>query len=508
MLDDVIKLWDGREVSAIDVYRDVFRLGEGFIQKKDEPAGEYKANAIGYWKNNNSSHGHYRILFEDTFEETLKELQDADFSIVNGISYFGRKNVQAHASKMFAMIFDLDGVTDKTLNNFLHGAFAADAYPIPNYIILSGHGVHLYYIFEDPVPLFPNIKLQLKELKYAMTDRIWNGYTSTLKTKQKQGINQGFRVIGGKTKEGATEERVRAFKINSIPFSLKSFARYVPEAMQVDESKLFRESRMTLEKAKKAYPEWYEKVVVKGDRTPDRWKIEEKVHGDNPYALYEWWLRQIREGAAYTHRYFCVMCLAIYAAKCGVPYDRLYDDAHGLKQFLNDINPEHPFTDQDIESALECYDLRYVTFPLRDIETISAIPIRRNKRNGRSQAMHMKIMSSTRDVLYPDGSWRNRDGRPVGSGTKESVIKEYVENHPGATVTEIAKAVGASRTTVYKYNVPGKTTDSGHKWDDVWKSIYKGKREDGLDLDPNGYELMRTRRLRQYMEKLFEEEDT
>lgn len=508
MLEDVIKLWGGHEVSAIEVYRDVFRLGEGFIQKKDEPAGEYKANAIGYWKNNGSAHGHYRILFEDTFEETLKELQDADFSIVNGISYFGRKNVQAHASKMFAMIFDLDGVTDKTLNNLLHGAFAADAYPIPNYIILSGHGVHLYYVFEDPVPLFPNIKLQLKELKYAMTDRIWNGYTSILKTKQKQGINQGFRVIGGRTKEGASEERVRAFKINSIPFSLKSFARYVPEAMQVDESKLFRESRMTLEKAKKAYPEWYEKVVVKGDRTPDRWKIEEKVHGDNPCALYEWWLRQIREGAAYTHRYFCVMCLAIYAAKCGVPYDRLYDDAHGLKRFLNDINPEHPFTDQDIESALECYDLRYVTFPLRDIETISAIPIRRNKRNGRSQAMHMKIMSSTRDVLYPDGSWRNRDGRPVGSGTKESVIKEYVENHPGATVTEIAKAVGVSRTTVYKYNVPGKTTDSGHKWDDVWKSIYKGKREDGLDLDPNGYELMRTRRLRQYMEKLFEEEDT
>ena len=54
----------------------------------------------------------------------------------------------------------------------------------------------------------------------------------------------------------------------------------------------------------------------------------------------------------------------------------------------------------------------------------------------------------------------------------------------------------------------GKTTDSGHKWDDVWKSIYKGKREDDLDIDPNGYELMRTRRLRQYMEKLFEEEDT
>ena len=61
MLADVIEMWDGREVSAIDVYRDVFRLGEGFIQKKDEPAGSYKANPIGYWKNDNSEHGHYRI---------------------------------------------------------------------------------------------------------------------------------------------------------------------------------------------------------------------------------------------------------------------------------------------------------------------------------------------------------------------------------------------------------------------------------------------------------------
>ena len=506
MLVDILKAWEFTEVSAMEVYRDIFRFGEGYIQRTDGPADKYIANPIGYWKNDSDEHGHFRVLFEDTFEETLRELQEADFAIVNGISYFGRRNLQEHASKMFAMIFDLDGVTDKTLNSFLHGAFAADAYPVPNYIILSGHGVHLYYIFEDPVPLFPYIKLQLKELKYAMTEKIWNGYTSTLKKKQIQSINQGFRVIGGKTKENAVEKRVRAFKVSDIPFSLKAFGRYVPEAKQIDETKLFRESRMTLEEAKKAYPEWYEKVVVKKNRKAKRWKIEEKVNGDNPYALYDWWLRKIHEGAAYNHRYFCVMCLAIYAAKCNVPRKRLREDAYGLKQFLNDIYPEEPFRDKDIKNALECYDLKYVRFPLRDIEVISGIPIKRNKRNGRTQKTHIKIMSSTRDILYPDGSWRNLAGRPVGSGTKEKAVKEYAEAHPEATVTEIAKAVGVSRTTVYKYNTSGKTTDSRHRRDDIWKSNYivEGK----SDIDLNGYELMRTRKLRQYMEKLFEEEDT
>ena len=200
------------------------------------------------------------------------------------------------------------------------------------------------------------------------------------------------------------------------------------------------------------------------------------------------------------------MCLAIYAAKCNVPRKRLLEDAYGLRQFLNDIYPEEPFRDKDIKSALECYDLKYVRFPLRDIEVISGIPIKRNKRNGRTQKTHVKIMSSTRDILYPDGSWRNLAGRPVGSGTKEKAVKEYAEAHPEATVTEIAKAVGVSRTTVYKYNTLGKTTDSRHRWDDIWKSNYivEGK----SDIDLNGYELMRTRKLRQYMEKLFEEEDT
>lgn len=116
-----------------------------------------------------------------TFEKTLKKLQEADFAILNGLTYLRRKNVQTHTSKVHAMIFDLDGVTDKTLNAFLNGAFTVDATPILNYIAYiapSGHGVHLYYVMEEPVSLFPYMKIQMKELKYALTEKIWNMYTS------------------------------------------------------------------------------------------------------------------------------------------------------------------------------------------------------------------------------------------------------------------------------------------------------------------------------------------
>lgn len=168
----------------MQVYTEMFQLGEGAIQKNGEEGGEFKTNPLGYWKNNKERKGHYRILFEDTFEETLHELQEADFAIVNGLTYFGRKNLMQNASKMYAMIFDLDGVTDITLGNFFSGCFRAEAYPIPNYVVMSGHGVHLYYLLEYAVPLYPNIKMQLKELKYALTTKMWNMYTSINEKKQ------------------------------------------------------------------------------------------------------------------------------------------------------------------------------------------------------------------------------------------------------------------------------------------------------------------------------------
>ena len=38
-------------------------------------------------------------------------------------------------------------------------------YPEPNYIILSGHNVHLYYVLEEPADLYPNTKSLLKDMK-------------------------------------------------------------------------------------------------------------------------------------------------------------------------------------------------------------------------------------------------------------------------------------------------------------------------------------------------------
>lgn len=447
MLSDVLIDWGAVEVTPMEVYTDIFKLGDGYLQKENEPPGLFKANPIAYWKNEKDSKGHFRIMFEDTFEDNLKELQRADFAILNGITYFGRKNVQNHASKMYALIFDLDDVTDDTLNNFLSGAYRAKYYPVPQYVVMSGHGVHLYYVFEEPVPLFPNIKVQLKSLKYGLTDRIWNQYTSKEKKPQHQGINQGFRVIGGKTKEDVSFPQSRAFRLDTHPVTLSHLCEFVPEQMVVDEEKLFKESKLSLAEAKKKYPDWYEKVVLNKDRKPKKWDIAGKVNGDNPYALYDWWLRQIEKGATYGKRYFCIMCLAIYGIKNDVPLDRVREDAYALIPFMNELRPDEPFTKNDVDVALECFDEKYCTFPRKDIEKISGIQITPNKRNGRERKQHVKIMNAIRDIVYPEGEWRDGNGRKQ----KGNVVKLWRSVHPDGKKIDCARETGLHINTVYKW---------------------------------------------------------
>ena len=439
MLEDVIKKFGGYEVNPMEAYTDIFKLGQGYIQKANDST-VLKANPIAYYKVHNSDEtGHFKIMFEDKFEEIYNDvLCKAEFAVLNGITYFGRKNLSKHSSKMYAMIFDLDGVDDHKLLNFLNGAIEIDYYPLPNYMALSGHGVHLYYVFEEPVNLYPYLRIQLKELKYALIDRIWNMYTSNIKKPQKQGIYQPFRVLGGMAKPDAPLKKGKVFRINEHPFSLSQLCEYVPEEKRLDTSKLDDERRMSVDEARIAYPEWYERIVVR--------KESRKYWTCKP-DLYNWWKRKIFEGAVPGHRYFCVMALAIYAAKSGISDEQLKKDALELVPFLNGLDPVHPFTEEDVDSALECFDERYKTFPRNDIEKITSIQIPATKRNGRSQKQHIKVMSAIRDIEHPNGSWREGNGRK----DKKEIVQDWKISHPNGKKIDCIRDTGLSKPTVYKW---------------------------------------------------------
>lgn len=52
MLEDVIKIWGGQEVTAMDVYRDMYHFGEGYLQNENEEKKElesYQKTIFGFY---------------------------------------------------------------------------------------------------------------------------------------------------------------------------------------------------------------------------------------------------------------------------------------------------------------------------------------------------------------------------------------------------------------------------------------------------------------------------
>ena len=159
----------------------------------------------------------------------------------------------------------------------------------------------------------------------------------------------------------------------------------------------------------------------------------------------------------YGRRYFNIMVLVIYAIKCqfdeelnptGVTREELEADIRAIQPKLTAINPEYPFTDSDIDSALECYDLRYATFPIESIEKLSGAIIQRNKRNGRSQSDHLKLARFIRDEINGHrDNWDANNGRQ----SKKAVVEEYRRLHPEARQCDCVRETGLGKATVSRH---------------------------------------------------------
>ena len=99
--------------------------------------------------------------------------------------------------------FDLDrSRTLQELKDTLYQMYETCLIPPATYIALSGHGLHLYYVFEEPIAMKPYIQRELNKLKAGLTKIIWNAYTSNIEKPQMQPITQGFRIVGSASKLG------------------------------------------------------------------------------------------------------------------------------------------------------------------------------------------------------------------------------------------------------------------------------------------------------------------
>lgn len=421
------------EVHYMDFYRDIFPEGS-FEERGEYEDGKYNGIAIAIEKGSKRAK---RMTITDDLDTIADMAGSKDFCLMSPISYAGKSRKSSNARFMYALAIDLDGMTERKHWDFFMEQINRGhemlqfvwGLPRPTYLVSSGSGIHIYYVFKQPIPMFKNIVEELEKLKRRLTWQAWTQGASSLHDKvQYESLFQGFRVVGTITKDGG---RCRAFSVGE-KVTVEYLNKFVPEDHRA--VSFVYKSDLRLEDAKKKYPEWYQRRIVE-KRPRNTWTCKK--------AVYDWWIRKLKEGAEQGHRYWCIMTLATYAQKCGVPRETLEEDAYGLIPFMNTKGDE--FTEDDVMHALEAYTDSYTTYPIDIIVWRTGIPIEKNKRNGRKQKQHMEVMRAIQNVVNPN--WREGNGRP----DKLSVVTEWRSEHLEGTKAECIRETGLSKPTVYRW---------------------------------------------------------
>lgn len=398
---------------------------------------------------------------------TIAQSFGGEFDIVSPASYAGRRPMLDRAHELFALVFDLDGVRVDDgepvgLADLLYqmadvpGARPA-LLPTPTYIVSSGTGLHLYYMLDEPIRVWPNVCEALRVFRNALTRRCWNQYVTDLSdVPQLESVVQGFRMVGSMAKDG--EQVVRAFRVGGR-VSMEYMNRFVPEDARVPRGVL--RASHTVEEAHELWPEWdpdWRRKAAAAPETP--WRVKRD--------LFDWWCRRVEAGEPFDgNRYWCIFVAACYAAKCpDVTYEELEAWAHRVRPMLDAMTtkPHNGFTEKDVQDALAVYGNPVSVKLRRDkVAEKTQLPMPVNKRNGRKRSTHIAIVNNmrkfARDELGEDSYANN--GRPKGSGVKRDMIRDYAAEHPGSSHSAIARALGVSRPTVIKWLKPG--------WREEWE---------------------------------------
>lgn len=441
-------------------YRDLFPSGR--LGSRKYESGAYNGVLVRVLRRDGEPERAERHLITDDLSDiattaTIAQSFGGEFDIVSPASYAGRRPMLDRAHELFALVFDLDGVKVEDgepvgLADLLYQmtdvpGIRPPLLPTPTYIVSSGTGLHLYYMLDEPIRVWPNVCEALRVFRNALTRRCWNQYVTDLSdAPQLESVVQGFRMVGSMAKDG--EQVVRAFRVGDR-VSMDYMNRFVPEDARVPGEVL--RARYTAEEARELWPEWDPEWRRKAAAAPETpWRVKRD--------LFDWWCRRVEAGEPFDgNRYWCIFVAACYAAKCpDVTYEELEAWAHRVRPILDakTVKPHNHFTEQHVQDALAAYGNPISVKLRRDkVAEKTQLPMPVNKRNGRKQAVHLMGARAIQEIndRVNGTDWRAGNGRKP----KCDLVRSYAFDHPDASQREIAAALGVSKTTVNKWLKPG-----------------------------------------------------
>lgn len=431
-----------KSVCAIDLYDDIF--GQHLEEHRlpaDYRSGEYGGIAVERVPADGKKKyiGRRTTITEGNME--LYDLIDhsENFCMIAPVSYIGKQRTNKNARYLFALVIEIDDIEPKNGIDELFYSWERDTMPMPKptYVVCSGSGLHLYFVFEQPLPLFQSMFEKLSETKKYFTTLFWNKYVTNSYDKiQYESVNQPFRCVGTITKSG--KAYVMAFQTGN-KVTIEYFNKYLPKDKQMTS---VYTSSLSLAEAKKLYPEWYQRRIV-NKNSRDCWHRHE--------GIYYNWIEKMKTGAAVGHRYNCLENLCSLAVQCNIAPEQVEKDCRALAQELEKltVKEDNHFTEYDVLCALRTYhnaDDRAYRRRIEHIAKKTGIPLTPNKRNGRKQKTHLKIARFTLSMLNEE-----QEKGLQGRHDKSEIVLEWRKNHPNGKKVDCIRDTGLTKPTVYKW---------------------------------------------------------
>ena len=396
--------------------------------------------------------------------------------MMSALSYAGKRRTNENARYLHALVIEVDEIRPKSgLHELLYSWQRTVAtMPKPTYIVCSGSGVHLYFVFERPVPLFPFVFEQFSAAKTYLTRIFWSSYvTSAWERVQYESVNQPFRCVGSMGKSG--KRCAMAFQTGE-KITIEQLNKLLPDDLQIN---AVYKSKLTLGEAKDRYPEWYQRRIVEG---------KPRGHWQRHPGLYYNWIEKILAGAKVGRRYKCLENLCSLAVQCGIEPERVEADCWMIAdrfERMTDDDKNH-FTSYDVLCALKTYHYKDESAYRRRREFVEAstgIPLKENRRNGRSQKIHLRMARSNRDILCEEkgkNDWWEGNGRPKGSGTAHVSVQEWRRQNPDGGKKDCKEATGLSYPTIRKWWDVALTNTAQ---EEIPENMILGRADDDLKLD-------------------------
>lgn len=377
--------------------------------------------------------------------DQLEDLIAADsFSMIAPMLFCGKRATNENARYLTALEFDLDFLRlDKSnelvgIKDFLYQTSLLEEsdpfnrLPTPTYVIASSpRNLHVVYLLDEPIAMYLAVLKSVRAFRREFIPKLWDSWITEASKKPQFETSpvQAFRLVGSRTKHKDTV--VRCFQTGAR-VSVDYLNQYTTKA-KIDLSG----SRLSLDKAKELYPDWYQRRIVE-QRPKYTWQA--------PEGLYQWWLNRLPE-VEVGHRYHYLVCLAAYAQKCHIEQDKFLKDIALCRKELDKISPpDNPLTMADMSKAAQCNSEPYRLLTRSRISELSGLDIQPQKRNGRTREQHLTLLNGTNALRREMG-----EEFAPGAPTKKELVQDFIKAHPEMNNSEVAAALKVSRPTVIKW---------------------------------------------------------